>query len=86
MPIAYVRSVSLTHVCMTNDYAETYRGKKMICFIFNVNVGDSQALVVHFKIIHLLKSDSAYTYVWKMLAPNRLIAHFHLRGVSTKNA
>lgn len=27
----------------------------------NVNVGDLQVLVVHFKIIHLLKSDSAYT-------------------------
>jgi len=33
----------------------------MICYLCNVNVGDLQALVVHFKIIHLLKSDSAYT-------------------------
>lgn len=33
----------------------------MICYLCKANVGDLQALVVHFKIIHLLKSDSAYT-------------------------
>lgn len=45
------------------DYIPTPkpRGKKMICYLCNVNDGDLQALVVHFKIIHLLKSDSAYT-------------------------
>lgn len=33
----------------------------MICFICKIAVNNLQALVVHFKIIHLLKPDSAYT-------------------------
>lgn len=33
----------------------------MICFICGINIGDLQALVIHYKIIHLLKPDSAYS-------------------------
>lgn len=33
----------------------------MICYICNTSVGDLKALVTHYKIIHLLKSDSNYT-------------------------
>lgn len=32
----------------------------MICFLSKIAVRDLQALVVHYKIIHLLKPNSAY--------------------------
>lgn len=33
----------------------------MICYICRINIRDLQALVIHYKIIHLLKPDSGYS-------------------------
>lgn len=56
----YVQSVFVNRVCTTIGTRQNIVVRKWFVFCLMTNL---QALVVHFRIIHLLKSDSA----WKML-------------------